>query len=178
MCAHVRACALYLLFCGVMVGAGGNSPIVFDLRPGFNNFLTEISFHVSPLLPPPTFVFSGFVHPHLFSPPFHPSPSLSRAQHFVVCEVAMEKRRSCFCGQTSLAVRTRRYIIHGRGGRPGGRGGLRERCQRVRRLKKCKKCTVYWLPVAGATAGGGMRMMIWSSSNVHLCLSCSASDRR
>lgn len=82
VCAYVRECArvLYLLFCGVMVGAGGKSPIVFDLRPGFNNFLTEISFHVSllPPLPHPrpvhaythTFVFSSFVRspPH----PFHP----------------------------------------------------------------------------------------------------------
>lgn len=118
---------------------------------------------------PPTFVFSGFVHP---LPPTL-SPSLNRAQHFVVCEVAMEKRRSCFCGQTSLAVRTRRYIIHGQGG-----GGCERGVNVSEVLKKCKKCTVYWLPVAVAAAGGGMRMMIWSSSNVHLCLSCSASDRR
>lgn len=48
-------------------------------------------------------------------------------------------------------------------------------CQEAEEMQKvhCLLAACGW-----AAAGGGMRMMIWSSSNVHLVLSCSASDRR
>lgn len=72
-------------------------------------------------------------------------------------------------------------MVEERGG--GGSGGWKERI--AREVSTCQEAEemlkVHCLLAAcgpAAAGGGGMMMMIWSSSNVHLVLSCSASDRR